>query len=157
MNHALFLKQADALISAEPDALANAANLSALLYQQWPDINWAGFYLRRGEELVLGPFQGLPACTRIAWGQGVCGTAAAQQRTLRVADVHAFDGHIACDPTSASELVVPLVQQGRVIGVLDIDSPLKARFDAQDQACAEALVDLYIAALIRYPAQPPAW
>lgn len=157
MNHTLFLKQADALISGEPDALANAANLAALLYQEWQGINWAGFYLRRDSDLVLGPFQGLPACTRIPWGQGVCGTAAAQARSLRIDDVHAFDGHIACDPVSASELVVPLVREDQVIGVLDIDSPHKAHFSAQDQACAEALVELYIASMIRYPAQPPAW
>ena len=157
MNHALFLKQAEALISGEPDALANAANLAALLYQEWQGINWAGFYLRRDNELVLGPFQGLPACTRIPWGQGVCGTAAAQQQSQRIDDVHAFDGHIACDPVSASELVVPLIHAGTVIGVLDIDSPHMSHFSPQDQACAEALVELYIASMIRYPAQPPAW
>ncbi len=157
MNSALFLRQAEALIEGERDALANAANLAALLFQEWSNINWAGFYLRREEDLVLGTFQGLPACTRIAWGQGVCGTAAAQRRTLRIDDVHAFEGHIACDPASASELVVPLIHEDRVVGVLDIDSPQHARFDAEDQRCAEALVDLYIASLIRYPAQPPAW
>lgn len=147
MDHELHLAQARALLAGEHDALANAANLAALIWRDWPEINWAGFYFRRRDELVLGPFQGQPACTRIAWGRGVCGTAAAQRRTLRVADVHAFAGHIACDAASASELVVPLQRQGRVIGVLDIDSPRPGRFAAAEQALAEALVGVYLASL----------
>ena len=147
MNHRLFLAQAQALLEGEGDALANAANLSALLFREWPQLNWAGFYFRRGQDLVLGPFQGQPACTRIAWGRGVCGTAAQQQRSLIVPDVHAFAGHIACDANSASELVVPLLRQGRVLGVLDLDSPQVNRFRAADLACAEALVQIYIDSL----------
>lgn len=147
MNHALFLSQARALIGAESDPIANAANLSALLFNQWPQLNWAGFYFKRGDELVLGPFQGQPACVRIAMGQGVCGTAAAQRRSIVVADVHAFAGHIACDAASASELVVPLIRQGRVLGVLDMDSPLPSRFGQRELDSAEALARLYIESL----------
>src|SRR5438552_6038336 len=114
--------QLAALIDGEPDLVANTANMAALLYHGLPELNWAGFYFARGGELGLGPFQGKPACVRIAWGQGVCGTAAARGEALIVADVHEFPGHIACDLASRSELVVPLVKAGRVLGVLDLDS-----------------------------------
>ncbi len=135
----------------EPDAIANAANAAALLFQTLPDLNWAGFYFlragsNRDSELVLGPFQGKPACVRIAMGRGVCGTAAAQRQSVLVEDVYAFEGHIACDADSRSELVVPLLRDGVVLGVLDLDSPLPARFDAADQAGVERLAALYVAA-----------
>jgi len=131
-----------ALTADEPDAIANMANAAALLWQYLPDLNWAGFYRLVDGELVLGPFQGKPACIRIALGTGVCGTAAATRTTQLVADVHAFPGHIACDAASASELVVPIVHDGRLIGVLDLDSPLPGRFDPQDAAGCEAVAAL---------------
>ncbi len=130
----------DALTADENDAIANMANASALLMQYLPDLNWAGFYRMVGDELVLGPFQGKAACIRIAMGRGVCGTAAASRESQLVADVHAFPGHIACDADSRSELVVPLVVGERLIGVLDLDSPLPGRFDDADRAGCEALV-----------------
>jgi L-methionine (R)-S-oxide reductase len=132
----------DALTADEPDAVANMANAAALIWEYLPDINWAGFYRLVEGELVLGPFQGRVACIRIALGVGVCGAAAASRETQLVADVHAFPGHIACDAASESELVVPIIHQGKLIGVLDIDSPTPARFDADDQAGCEALVAL---------------
>jgi L-methionine (R)-S-oxide reductase len=133
---------ADALTAGEPDAIANMANVAALLWQYLPDLNWAGFYRLVEGELVLGPFQGKPACIRIALGSGVCGTAAATRETQIVADVHAFPGHIACDAASRSELVVPIVVGDRLIGVLDLDSPNAGRFDAVDAAACEKLVAL---------------
>lgn len=136
------LSAMDALTADEPDPIANMANASALLFQYLPDLNWAGFYRLIGDELVLGPFQGKAACIRIAMGKGVCGTAAATRETQLVEDVHAFPGHIACDSASASELVVPIVSQGRLIGVLDLDSPSPARFDAGDAAGCEAIARL---------------
>jgi GAF domain-containing protein len=136
--------QLEALIEGESDRVANAANLAALVFHGLPDLNWAGFYFTQGDELVLGPFQGRPACVRIAWGSGVCGTAAARGETVLVPDVHAFPGHIACDPVSQSELVVPLIEDGRVTGVLDLDSPKRARFDTEDQAGCEALVRAFL-------------
>jgi GAF domain-containing protein len=136
--------QLEALLAGESDRIANAANTAALIYHGLPDINWAGFYFARGGELVLGPFQGRPACVRIAWGGGVCGTAAARRETIVVADVHAFPGHIACDAASAAELVVPLVDRGEVIGVFDLDSPLKGRFDDEDRAGCERLVAVFL-------------
>ena len=136
------LSALDALTAEESDAVANMANASALLMQYLPDLNWSGFYRLVADELVLGPFQGKAACIRIALGQGVCGTAAATRTTQLVADVHAFPGHIACDADSRSELVVPIVVGDRLIGVLDLDSPLPGRFDAEDQAGCEALVAL---------------
>jgi L-methionine (R)-S-oxide reductase len=140
--------QLEGLLHGERDAIANAANTSALLFQQMPDINWAGFYfMREAGELVVGPFQGKPACVRIPVGKGVCGTAALQRRSVLVPDVHAFPGHIACDAASRSELVVPLLKDDAVLGVLDIDSPLVARFDADDQAGLERIAALYVAAL----------
>jgi L-methionine (R)-S-oxide reductase len=131
-----------ALTANEPDAIANMANAAALIWQYLPDLNWAGFYRNVGGELVLGPFVGKPACIRIAFGSGVCGTAAATRGSQLVADVHAFPGHIACDAESASELVVPIVVDDRLIGVLDLDSPTVARFDGEDRAGCEALMAL---------------
>lgn len=141
------LSQLKSLIADEPDRVANLANASALLKQCLNDTNWAGFYLYDGKELVLGPFQGLPACIRIPLGKGVCGTSASERRTLRIADVHEFPGHIACDAASNSEIVVPLVKGDTLIGVLDIDSPLKERFDEQDQAFLEQFADILVKAL----------
>jgi L-methionine (R)-S-oxide reductase len=146
------LSQAEGLFHGETDAIANAANLSALIYHGLPELNWAGFYLlREGGELVLGPFQGKPACIRIPLGRGVCGTAAERRESVLVPDVHAFPGHIACDAASRSELVVPLLRDGphgerELLGVLDLDSPLPDRFDAEDQAGIEALAALWVAA-----------
>jgi GAF domain-containing protein len=134
----------DALTAGEADGIANMANAAALLWQYLPDLNWAGFYRMVGGELVLGPFQGKAACIRIPVGRGVCGTAAATLATQRVDDVHAFPGHIACDADSRSELVVPLVRDGAVLGVLDLDSPVAARFDAEDAAGCEALAALLV-------------
>ena len=132
----------DALSAGEPDAIANMANAAALLWEYLPDLNWAGFYRNVGGALVLGPFQGKAACIRIPFGRGVCGTAAATRTTQRVDDVHAFPGHIACDAASASELVVPILDGDRLVGVLDLDSPTPARFDAEDEAGAQALMAL---------------
>jgi L-methionine (R)-S-oxide reductase len=137
--------QLTALYLGERDGLANAANLTAALYESLPDLNWAGFYFLRGTELVLGPFQGKVACVRIALGRGVCGTAAERRETLIVPDVHAFPGHIACDAASRSEIVVPLLQGNRLLGVLDLDSPLPERFDQDDAVGLQALVDLFLA------------
>ena len=146
-DYTLLGKQFDALAEAESDRLALAANFVALLYSAMEDINWLGFYVRRGDELVLGPFQGLPACVHIPLGQGVCGAAASSMETQRIDDVHAFDGHIACDPASNSELVVPLISDGEAVAVLDIDSPSGARFSAEDQAGVEQLVSAFVAVL----------
>ncbi len=129
----------DALLAGETDPVANAANAAAAIYHSLPDLNWAGFYFLRNDELVLGPFQGRPACVRIRLGAGVCGTAAAQRRSIVVPDVHAFPGHIACDMASRSELVVPLQTAAGLLGVLDLDSPLLSRFDEADRAGCEAL------------------
>lgn len=131
---------AAALVEGEPDAIANMANIAALIWQYVPDLNWAGFYRRIGDELVLGPFQGKTACIRIAIGAGVCGTAASSGEVQRVADVHAFPGHIACDADSRSELVVPVVKNGKIVAVLDLDSPLPGRFLPEDEAGMVALI-----------------
>ena len=131
-----------ALLEGETDALANLSNASGLLAQALDRVNWSGFYLLRGGELVLGPFQGKPACVRIPLGKGVCGTAAQSRETLIVPDVHAFEGHIACDADSRSEIVVPILQNGVLRGVLDIDSPETNRFDAEDKAGLEAFVEV---------------
>jgi L-methionine (R)-S-oxide reductase len=144
-------RQLAALIEGEPDLVANAANTAALIYHGLPELNWAGFYFARRQELVLGPFQGKPACLRIPWGEGVCGTAAARSATIVVADVHEFPGHIACDPESRSELVVPLIGNGRVLGVLDLDSPVADRFDEEDRAGCERLVAIFLAHQLRWP------
>jgi L-methionine (R)-S-oxide reductase len=136
------LSALDGLTASEPDAIANMANAAALIWEYLPDLNWAGFYRNVGGELVLGPFQGKAACIRIAFGSGVCGTAAATRATQLVEDVHAFPGHIACDAASNSELVVPIVVDGELLGVLDLDSPSLARFDTDDRAGCEALMAL---------------
>ena len=133
------VRSADALTALEPDAVANMANVAALLWEYLPDVNWTGFYRVVDGELVLGPFQGKAACIRIAFGEGVCGAAAASGETQLVKDVHAFPGHIACDANSASELVVPVKHEGRVVAVIDLDSPLLMRFDADDAAGIEQL------------------
>lgn len=138
------LAQAKGLFEGEHDKIANAANLTALVYNAIPGLNWVGFYFFDGKELVLGPFQGKPACIRIALNKGVCGTAAATRRIQRVDDVHTFDGHIACDADSNSELVVPLVRHGELVGVWDVDSPLLARFTAKDEAGMQALCSLFL-------------
>ena len=137
--HADLIEAALALTEGEADGVANMANVAALLWQFLPDLNWAGFYRMVAGELVLGPFIGKPACIRIALGQGVCGTAAASGQTQLVADVHAFPGHIACDAASRSELVVPVIREGEVIAVIDLDSPLPARFDETDARAIELL------------------
>ena len=136
------LAAADALTAGEPDAIANMANLAALVWQLVPELNWAGFYRLLGDELVLGPFCGKPACIRIPLGRGVCGTAAASGATQLVDDVHAYPNHIACDSASRSELVVPVIREGAVVAVIDLDSPLPARFDTEDRAGFEALAAL---------------
>lgn len=137
------LLQAQGLFDGIRDPIANAANLSALLWQGLPDLNWAGFYILRDGGLILGPFQGKPACVRIAIGKGVCGTAAAQRASVIVPDVHAFAGHIACDSASNAEIVVPLIMEDRLIGVLDLDSPSIGRFDKEDRDGLEALAGLF--------------
>lgn len=142
------LRQARGLFAGERNLIANAANLSALVFHSLPDLNWAGFYLFDGEELVVGPFQGKPACVRIALGRGVCGTAAQSRQTQLIADVHAFEGHIACDAASNAEIVVPLIKaDGSLLGVWDVDSPLAGRFDADDRAGMEALCAEFMAAV----------
>jgi L-methionine (R)-S-oxide reductase len=146
-QYAQLAAQAEALLTGEHDRIANAANLSALVYHALPDLNWVGFYFYDGTELVVGPFQGLPACVRIALDKGVCGAAARTRQTQRIADVHAFPGHIACDAASRSELVIPLVRDGALLGVFDIDSPVPDRFDVDDQAGLETLAALFVRSL----------
>ena len=146
--HAELRAQLDALIGDERDVIANLANASALIWHTTPDLNWAGFYLRRSErELVLGPFQGKPACVSLPMGKGVCGTAAASGEIQRVDDVHAFDGHIACDTASAAELVLPLHRDGRCIGVLDIDSPSRGRFSEADAQGLARVAEAWLASV----------
>ncbi len=139
--------QLASLLAGERDLVANAANAAALLYHALPEVNWAGFYFLRGAELVLGPFQGQPACVRIPLGKGVCGTAALSGQTLLVADVHQFPGHIACDAASRSELVIPLKRGDVLLGVLDLDSPRPGRFEPADREGCESLADVFLAAL----------
>ena len=146
-QYAQLLAQARALVHGERDRIANAANLSALVYHALPQLNWVGFYFFDGTELVVGPFQGLPACVRIPLHKGVCGAAASSRQTQRIEDVDAFPGHIACDSASRSELVVPLVHNDTLIGVFDIDSPVLARFDADDQLGLEAIAQVFVEAL----------
>lgn len=146
-RYAQLLEQVLALLHDERDRIANAANLSALVYHALPDLNWVGFYFFDGTELVVGPFQGLPACVRIPLDKGVCGAAARTRQTQRVDDVHAFPGHIACDSASRSELVVPLYRGEALIGVFDLDSPLPARFDGDDQRGLEAIAAAYLESL----------
>lgn len=142
--YSTLLAQALALIDDEPDMIANLANVAALVYHTLPDLNWAGFYLHKDDQLVLGPFQGKPACIRIAIGSGVCGTAAEQRTSIVVPDVDAFAGHIACDGASRSEIVVPIIRYGELLGVLDVDSPSLARFDDIDRDGLERLVALLV-------------
>ncbi|RLA23078.1 MAG: GAF domain-containing protein [Gammaproteobacteria bacterium] len=144
VNYKLLTRQLEALVEDEADLLANSANLVGLLFAEIPDINWLGIYVLRGSELVLGPFQGKPACVRIPLGQGVCGTAAQRMESQLVADVNNFSGHISCDPASVSEVVVPLISAGQVIGVLDVDSPLQGRFSADDQHGLELLCERFV-------------
>ena len=146
-DYELLAQQLSALLAEESDALAITANFVALLYESMADINWLGIYVARGDELVLGPFQGRPACVHIPFGQGVCGTAAASGEIQLVADVHEFPGHIACDPVSRSEIVIPLRHGERLLGVLDVDSPKLARFDQRDQEGLVRACEIYLAAL----------
>ncbi|MBV6800965.1 GAF domain-containing protein [Xanthomonas campestris pv. lawsoniae] len=146
-QYAQLTTQAQALVHGEPDRIANAANLAALIFHSLPSLNWAGFYFYDGRELVVGPFQGLPACVRIPLDKGVCGAAASTRQSQRIADVDAFPGHIACDSASRSELVIPLVKGDALIGVLDLDSPELDRFDADDQRGLEAIAQLFVDAL----------
>ena len=139
--------QAAALVSGQQDMIANAATLSALLFYALDKVNWVGFYFLKGRELIVGPFQGRPACVSIPLGKGVCGTAAETRKVLRVEDVHAFEGHIACDVASRSEMVLPLVRDGELIGVLDLDSPVKNRFDEEDERLLQKIVDIFISSL----------
>jgi len=141
------LHQARGLLAGQSHRIANAANLAALIYHRLDRVNWAGFYFLEGAELIVGPFQGRPACVRIPLGRGVCGRAAQDRVTQRVADVHAFAGHIACDSRSRSEIVVPLLLGGELLGVLDLDSPEPARFSASDQIGVEALAEVYVDSL----------
>lgn len=143
-NYETVIKQLTALLEGETDRIANLANASALLGSFLEEINWVGFYLLKGDELVLGPFQGLPACVRIGLGKGVCGTAAASRQTVRVEDVHRFPGHIACDAASQSEIVVPIIKDCELLGVLDIDSPVLNRFSETDQLYLERFVEALI-------------
>jgi len=146
-QYAQLVAQARALLHGEHDQIANAANLSALVFNALPGLNWAGFYFFDGTELVVGPFQGLPACVRIPLDKGVCGAAATSRQTQRIDDVHAFPGHIACDSASRSELVVPLLQGDTLIGVFDLDSPEPARFDVEDQEGLEAIARVWVQSL----------
>ena len=139
--------QAAVLVSGQQDMIANAATLSSLLFYALDKVNWVGFYFLKGRELIVGPFQGRPACVSIPVGKGVCGTAAETRKVLRVADVHAFDGHIACDVASRSEIVLPLVRDGELIGVLDLDSPVKNRFDEEDERLLQQIADIFICSL----------
>jgi len=143
-QYAQLTAQAQALVHGEPDRIANAANLAALIFHSLASLNWAGFYFFDGRELVVGPFQGLPACVRIPLDKGVCGAAASTRQSQRIADVHAFAGHIACDSASRSELVIPLIKAGRLVGVLDLDSPTIGRFSEADQAGLEQLVAIFL-------------
>ncbi|WP_191560601.1 GAF domain-containing protein [Metabacillus idriensis] len=143
-NYKMLIKQLRALLEGENDQIANLSNASALLNQFLQETNWVGFYLYKEDQLILGPFQGLPACVRIPMGKGVCGTAALNQRTERIADVHSFPGHIACDAASQSEIVIPIVKEGRLIGVLDIDSPIQNRFNEMDQEYLEKFVQALV-------------
>ena len=142
--YAALARHAEALVEGERDKIANAANIAALLYHSLPDISWSGFYFLRGKQLIVGPFQGKPACVRIALGRGVCGQAAELQKTLLVADVASFPDHIYCDPDARSEIVVPLVRDDRLLGVLDLDAPIPDRFDDQDRRGIERIADIWL-------------
>ena len=140
-------KELRSLLEGEEDEIANAANTAALVFQALPAINWVGFYSLRGGQLVVGPFQGKPACTRLTLGKGVCGTAAAERKTIVVPDVHQFPGHVACDSASASEIVIPMLADGHLIGVFDVDSPVAGRFDAEDRVGLESIVAVFVEAI----------
>jgi GAF domain-containing protein len=140
-------KELRSLLEGEADDLANAANTAALVFHRLPELNWVGFYFFKAGQLVVGPFQGKPACTRLNLGKGVCGTAAAERRTVVVPDVHQFPGHIACDSASASEIVIPLLVAGRLLGVFDLDSPVAGRFDAEDRVGLESIVAVFLEAV----------
>jgi GAF domain-containing protein len=140
----ILISQAQSLMSGQRDRIANAANLSALLFQELEDVNWVGFYFLKGQELIVGPFQGKPACVSIPLGKGVCGTAAATGEIQLVPDVHAFAGHIACDVDSRSEIVIPLIHHGKVLGVLDLDSPSAGRFDEKDRLLLKKIAHIYL-------------
>lgn len=146
-NPSWLADQARALMAGQSDAVANAANLSALIFHSLPDINWAGFYFYREGRLLVGPFQGRPACVEIPLGKGVCGTAAETRKVQRVADVHAFEGHIACDTASRSEIVIPLVLDGKLVGVLDIDSPVPDRFGPAEESLLREVAEIYVESL----------
>lgn len=146
-DYAELARELEGLLMGERDLIANAANATSLIYHALPDLNWCGVYLFKGGELVVGPFQGKPACVRIALGKGVCGTAASQRKTLVVPDVHAFPGHIACDAASNSEIVIPLIAKGELLGVLDLDSPKLARFDEDDRRGLERLAAVFVNSL----------
>lgn len=150
MNYTALHEQVQALTAGVPHKIANLANVSAAIWQALEDINWAGFYLMEEGKLVLGPFQGKPACIEIPMGRGVCGTAAAEKRTVRVEDVHQFPGHIACDSASNSEIVIPIFKENEVYGVLDVDSPYFSRFSREDQQGLEKLVGILEEALFTY-------
>ena len=149
-GYAMLAAQVEALLAGERNLVANAAQLSAFIYQEVPDLNWAGFYLTvaskkgEGQDLLVGPFQGKPACARIPFGRGVCGTTAVERKTIVVPDVHAFPGHIACDSASASEIVIPLIKNDKLIGVFDIDSPTPDRFSDEDKSGLEAMVQAFL-------------
>lgn len=149
-EYELILKQVDAIISDESDVIANMANISALLFDTLSDVNWVGFYRVVSDELVLGPFQGKVACIRIPINKGVCGTAAGESKTVRVANVHDFSGHIACDANSNSEIVIPLIINGKVIAVLDVDSPIYERFDEDDQTGLENIINVFENIIIKH-------
>lgn len=144
VDYSLLARQAEGLLSGQRNRISNAANLAALIFQELPDVNWAGFYFEVGGRLMLGPFQGKPACVDIPIGSGVCGAAASSGKVQRVADVHQFDGHIACDTASESELVIPLFINGELLGVLDIDSPIRDRFSAEDEKGLSRLAEIYL-------------
>lgn len=146
-DYASLAQELESLLSGEHDLIANAANTSSLIFNALPEVNWVGFYFLKEGELVVGPFQGKPACVRIAIGKGVCGTAAAKRESILVPDVHAFPGHIACDTASASEIVAPLIVNGELLGVLDLDSPRRERFDAEDQRGVERLAEVFLKSL----------
>jgi GAF domain-containing protein len=146
-DYAQLADELRSLLAGERDLIANAANTAALIFDALPDLNWAGFYFLKDGELVVGPFQGKPACVRIALGKGVCGTAAATRRTIVVPDVHAFPGHIACDAASRAEIVIPLLTRSGVMGVLDLDSPRVERFDEDDRVGLEALARVFLSSL----------
>lgn len=151
-DYELLVKQLRSLFEGEPDVLANAANMAALVYHGLSEINWVGFYVFSDGQLVLGPFQGRPACTRLRLGKGVCGTTAAERRTVVVPNVHKFPGHIACDSASKSEIVIPIVAGDRLLGVFDVDSPIFDRFDAEDRAGLESLVEVFTEMIRNAPA-----